>query len=500
MSGALHLLHMLVLDDGRLWGEVATDWQLADAQAVLEPGEGDPRLHWLGRPKGGSKTTDVGGLSIAWLIEQAPELATGYAAASDEEQANRLLDQARGLIARTDGLSSVLRVDAKRIVNVNTGAKVQALAADVAGSEGLLSPWILIDELPNWRDVVSARAMLTSLLSAWPKIPGCRVVVIGHAGSPNHFSHKTLEHARSSEMWRVVEVPGPLPWMSPAVLEEQRALLPGSEFARRYLNEWVEPEDMLANLDDLRACVTLEGPVLPRPGVRYVMGVDLGIKNDATVAAVCHVETVDRGYLDGEQLSSVQRVVLDRMMRWKPSRLRPVNLTDVEDWCAEAVRSFGCPIVFDPYQAVHLTQRLRARGVSTKEFAFTSSSIGRLASLLHSLIRDRALALPDDEGLIDELAHVRLRETSTPGVMRMDHDSSRHDDRAIALALAAYELVGSGPAPELTQMSYRLRWDRSRSTPPVSMPVAATGRTASERAISAPSGPITIRPVRRTTR
>jgi hypothetical protein len=50
------------------------------------------------------------------------------------------------------------------------------------------------------------------------------------------------------------------------------------------------------------------------------------------------------------------------------------------------------------------------------------------------------LALPADEDLIDELANVRLRETS-PGVVRMDHGEGQHDDRAIALALAASKLL-----------------------------------------------------------
>src|SRR5207249_3043647 len=59
---------------------------------------------------------------------------------------------------------------------------------------------------------------------------------------------------------------------------------------------------------------------------------------------------------------------------------------------------------------------------------------------LHALIRDRALALPDDPELIDELANVRLRETS-PGVFRIDHDPDKHDDRAIALSLAAQHLI-----------------------------------------------------------
>jgi hypothetical protein len=81
-----------------------------------------------------------------------------------------------------------------------------------------------------------------------------------------------------------------------------------------------------------------------------------------------------------------------------------------------------------------------ARGLRAHEFAFSAAAVGRLASTLHLLLRDRALALPDDAELLDELANVRLRETS-PGVLRMDHDPGQHDDRAIALALAAQRLL-----------------------------------------------------------
>ena len=91
-----------------------------------------------------------------------------------------------------------------------------------------------------------------------------------------------------------------------------------------------------------------------------------------------------------------------------------------------------------------LIQRLRRRSVRVHEYAFTSQSVSRLALRLHGLIRDRALQLPDAPELLDELANVRLRETA-PGVYRLDHDHGRHDDRAIALALAAHHLL-SRPA------------------------------------------------------
>ena len=42
--------------------------------------------------------------------------------------------------------------------------------------------------------------------------------------------------------------------------------------------------------------------------------------------------------------------------------------------------------------------------------------------------------------LINELANVKLREIS-PGVIRMDAEAGQHDDRAIALAIAAHDLL-----------------------------------------------------------
>ena len=49
------------------------------------------------------------------------------------------------------------------------------------------------------------------------------------------------------------------------------------------------------------------------------------------------------------------------------------------------------------------------------------------------------LAPPNDAPLLDELANVRLRETS-PGVA-LDHDPDKHDDRAVALGMAAHWLL-----------------------------------------------------------
>jgi hypothetical protein len=56
------------------------------------------------------------------------------------------------------------------------------------------------------------------------------------------------------------------------------------------------------------------------------------------------------------------------------------------------------------------------------------------------LLRGGRLGLPDDDELLDELRGVRLVER-TPGVYRLDHAPGKHDDRAIAVALAAQHLL-----------------------------------------------------------
>ena len=58
----------------------------------------------------------------------------------------------------------------------------------------------------------------------------------------------------------------------------------------------------------------------------------------------------------------------------------------------------------------------------------------------------RLLWLPEDEDLLEELRNVRLRETSLGRSFASTHDEGQHDDRAIALALAASKLLDRPPS------------------------------------------------------
>jgi phage terminase large subunit-like protein len=425
------LLAGLVLENGKRWIEVATDWQLDDARAILEPGDGDPLLHFLTRPRSGSKTTDLAGVTLAALIEQVPPGGRCYAVAGDRDQARLLVDAIAGFVTRTPGLAGSITVD-RYTASTPTGARLEVIPADAASSYGLRASLFVVDELTNWPSL--NRDVWVSIVSAVPKVRGCRLVCLASAGDPAHWSYRVRERARESKAWRLHEVPGPVPWVDEDALTEQRGLLTDSQFARLHGNIWTASEDRLVSVENLAAAVRNDGPLDYRPGVTYKIGVDLGLRHDRTAIAICHSEAVP-------DQPRVRRVVLDRMVVFEGTRADEVHLAEVETALFEAWRMYGKPrIRLDPWQGIGLAQRLRSRGVSVEEWSYSPQRYGATASVLFGLLRDGLLDLYDHPALLDELANVRLRET-LPGLLRVDHDSDRHDDMVQALGFAVTALV-----------------------------------------------------------
>jgi hypothetical protein len=430
---ALAVLGGLVINErGDRWGHVATEVQWEDATAVLDPASDTP-YHWLGRARGFDKTAGLAGMAVAAMLTQAPAGARLYVLAADKDQGRLFVDSVEQYAAHTPELGDALTVDQWKVSALRVQATLEVLAADAPSSYGL-RPWFLaIDELSVWADTDGPGRLFDATTSALPKVPGSRCCVITSAGDPGHFSHRECEHALEDPLWRCHEVPGPAPWIDAGRLaEQQRRLLP-SVYARLFLNKWVAGEDRLTTIEDVRACVRHAGDFDYQPGFRYVTSLDVGLTSDRTVAIVAHAEDQAAG----------QTVFVDRLAVWGGTKALPVSLDVVEAWVAAACRDYHCPLVYDLYQAQHLAKRLQRGGVRVAEFTFSPSSIGRLAVTLYRLLRDPLLDLPDDAALIDELVNVQLRETS-PGVLRIDHASNRHDDMVISLAMAAAHLVEKG--------------------------------------------------------
>lgn len=469
MSEALDLFLGLRLEDGRRVGEAAADFQLEDAKAVLDQDSETPN-HFFTRPRGDSKTSDLAGMNISVGLVQAPPRARMYGLAADEKQGRLLVDAIAGFAARTPELQGALVIRESSVYFPRSQARLDILAADQSSIWGLRPYFSTVDEIGQWHSTAPPQRCWEAVSTAATKVPGSRLVVLTTASDPAHWSKGVLDHAVADDLWRVHEVPGPPHWIDAKRLQGERRRLPESSYRRLFLNQWTTGEDRLANEDDLHACVTLDGPLEPKPGIRYVLGLDVGLTSDATCAIVCHSEKIP-----GAQHP---RVIVDRIGHWKGSRERPVQLSVVEEWVEEVSRRYNrARVRFDPYQAVHLAQRLKRAGITVEEFTFSGSSVGKLASALLQLIREHSLALPDDPDLLDELRNVRLRESS-PGVHRLDHDRGKHDDRVISLALAASLLLERGaPRGARTWSSFK---HTARARPLPAGTVAANEAFAAE--------------------
>ncbi len=438
IADSYKVLAGLVNEDGRSWGASADDIQIADAKAILAAGE--PRRHWIGRPRGYSKTQDTGGMMLADLVAGAiTPSSPAYMAAADRGQAGLILDSIEGYVNRSS-LTDLVEVQALRAIHKGSGASIEVLPADAAGAYGLRASRLVFDELAQWPDTRQARKFYEALVTALPKVAGSVGVVITTAGSPGHWSHAVYQQAlKESELWRVSMVHTPAPWIPQHLIEAERRSLTDSAFARLWQNRWTQPEDALVSADDLRAAAVLDGPVPPIPGVRYVTTLDVGLVNDATVLVVAHREGI------GES----ERVIIDRLWRWQGTKRQPVDLRMVEETIVEAHNRYPGEVLADPFQAVGLLQNLNKRGIGASKFDFTGTSVGRLAGSLLRALRSRRISLPNDPVLLEELASVRIVENSA-GIPRLDADSGQHDDQAVAIALAVHRLTdGVRPAFEI---------------------------------------------------
>ena len=437
------VLDSLVLEDERTWGEAATDWQKEDAAAVLS---GQPPFHFLTRPRGGSKTTDQAGIALALLCAEAPAGTHSYCFAADRDQAGLLLDALSGFVRRTPGLDKLVKVDRWSARSIRNGADLTVMPADGPGTFGLRPWFVAVDELSVWPGDTSHHQVWEAVITAMGKVPGARLVVITNAGAPDHWSAKELDTARSSPYWRVREVDGPLPWTDAEYLEEMQRRLPPSTYARRFLNQWVASEDRLTTPAMLSKLVRHPRPLPPEEGQRYWIALDVGVVNDRTVATVGHRIFV------GPREDRVAKLVIDRMQVWQGSKVEPVDLAQVEEWVAASSALYnGAVVVFDPHQAAQLTQGLRRRGIGTIQQTFNQQTNAQMALALYRLISGNLIELPADPALDEELLRVQIRETG-PGLIRLDHATGQHDDRAVTLGMLAVHFLAAPTAPRSPRM------------------------------------------------
>lgn len=430
-ADAIETLNAFLIDAGPdarsiAWRAVATQQQVEDAYAVVLGSE--PRWHFWLRPRGGSKTQDAALVALSCLLTIQPAFSRSLVYAVDKDQAALLLEKIEHLTAPLVE-AGLLKVVENRVTNPATSASLTIESSDAPSALGQ-TPWLtIVDEFAAWPDKRNTRRLWSAILGSLAKRSDARLLVITSAGDPGNWTYKYIKQAQGSpEDWRSSYMPGPVAWHNPADTERLRRHMPDAEFAWHVLNEFRSGEDALVSKDDLTAAVTRGVTSRPYdPGQRYCLGIDLGRRVDASVVVVAHREE--------------DRVVVDRVERWLPTKLRPVRLATVQAAITRLHEEYGgAHIRMDPAKGEKISQDLYEAGLTVEEYVFNETSIDKLAGTLDRLFQERRIDLPDVPDLLDELGTALIRVTAS-GKARIDHHHGKHDDQAVALALAAHWLM-----------------------------------------------------------
>ncbi len=340
----------LLLDvDGvaRRFGDVMEPWQRDDF-ARLDPalmrctGRSDVQsarcAHYLERPRGHSKTTDLA-VTCSYALAFSNRPIRGYAFAADKDQAALLRDAMLTILRLNPWLGRLLDVQKTSVANIAkvipaTAAGWIPLHPTSAASYGILPDLIVADELVHWQGDGS---LWHSILSSAAKRANCLLCCISNAGFIDSWQWGIREIARTDEAWHFSRLDGPVAsWLTAARLDEQRRMLPAIAYARLWDNQWssgggdaLSPSTIdQAFLPDLQPMSGNERDFI------FCAGVDLGLVRDCAAVVVL---AVPKGGKAG-------RIRLAQNKLWRPTLGAKIDLLAVEKYLLDLDQQFGSGI------------------------------------------------------------------------------------------------------------------------------------------------------------
>lgn len=483
-------LGQVVIDsrpEPKRFGDIAEPWQwetfdlispAIESVAGLRTDYKGPRSFWFTRGRGHDKTSSIGRLAN-WALGFSKRNLSMSVAAGDMDQAGLIVEAMQAEARLNTWLSNRIRFGKTRVKG--PGGTLKILASNAATSWGLNNDLVIADELTHWPN----DDLWKVLWSGREKRPGSVFIVITNAGVINSWQHEIHQKALQDPSWLVHDIPEGVQlasWMSPEAVQRMRSMLPRGLAKRVIDNRWIDPAEEADYLTraEIQVCEALgvsmglsyqERGV---PGVRYVVGIDYGPRRDRTALVVLHFDL------------RTGLVVIDKLDVWQGSPESPVRVQAIEEWIRDVNQKFYNPLlVIDPYQMEGTIQKFEIGNVVETFEARAGKRTYQLAENLRSVIVNRQLAWYPGAGnllvgskidtLVDEIAGLVI--VPTPYGYRFDHKAGFHDDRAVAIGMAALHAArmdpsgpGAQPSPIVTPenfASYRPLGIRLRQPNPV---------------------------------
>jgi phage terminase large subunit-like protein len=339
-------------------------------------------------------------------------------------------------------------ITASRIEFPQTGAVIQAIGSDYAGSAGANPVISSFDELWGyvsersrrlWDEMVPSpvRRISARLVTTYAGFEGESVLLeeLHKRGLAQPQVGDAL-HAGDGllMLWSHVPI---APWQTEAWLAEMRRSLRPNQYLRMIENRFVTTESSFVDMADWDACVDpAVAPLVSDRALPIWIGVDASTKRDSTaVVAVTW---------DGE--ANKVRIVFHRI--FQPSAKEPLNFeATIAHTVRELTTRFAVRGVFyDPFQMAAVAQGLQHVGVPMREVPQTPGTLTEIGTNLFELIKARSLVAYPDAAL--RLAISRAVAVETPRGWKISKEKQSHKiDVVVALAMAAHAAVLGSRVP-----------------------------------------------------
>lgn len=323
-------------------------------------------------------------------------------------------------------------------VDLTNGITIAVWPCSFRSIRGISIVCAICDEIAFWRDDVTganpATEVLRAIRPAMATFPNAKLVKISspYAKQGVVWDDWQARHKRDDVLvWRL-DSATMNPTLDPKFLADERKRDP-EFFAREYLAEFWESASQFLPAELVDAAIVAERfELVPNPDISYTAALDSAFRVDNFAFSVVHRQ--DTG-----------RVVQDVARCWLSGRGRPVNLASTLEEIVSILNRFGISTIYgDQHCAEPIRQALREQGI-TFEQRTTLGHRSQCFNTLRSLVTSGQIELLDLPEQAAELKKLEQAITAS-GNQRIEANTG-HDDRAVALALAAHEAVAE-PAAE----------------------------------------------------
>ena len=386
------------------------------------------RIAVFSTPRQDGKSTLSAWLGL-WRFICDPTAGDVVSVALDAKGARQLMWDARRIIQTNPKLTSLLDEGklTKSWIRLKDGREWIIRSADAAMSRGLRPSTVLFDEL-GW--TADDGELFQVLLAAQGAQENPLVVVSSTVGPVQAgplwdlFEQSKVRGQKAIRLLYSRKNRSPL--VTKKFLDEQRALLPPSWYAREHENTWGAGSDVFCTQDSWLKAIDGGSPLLDSHRGKSYAFLDLSWAHDESVLTVA----TNR---DG-------RKAIISMDVFAPSKGKNVDFAAVESVVRRRIEKLGVRrLEIESPQGVALSQKIERSlpGVNVSILHPTAKSNAERWGSLYTALRDGLIWLPKDEKLRRQLLQLTIKAGPT-GWKVVEADRKLHQDRALACAGAYY--------------------------------------------------------------